>query len=48
MIRSDGTPVLIDFGIARDLGDTSITGTGGAQPGTWKWAAQSNMPGIRI
>jgi serine/threonine-protein kinase len=39
IIRPDGSPVILDFGIARDLGDTSITGTGGMQPGTWKWAA---------
>lgn len=45
IIRPDGTPVLIDFGIARDLGDTSITGTGGLQPGTWKWAAPEQYHG---
>ncbi|MEI3802329.1 MULTISPECIES: serine/threonine protein kinase [unclassified Chitinophaga] len=39
IIRPDGSPVILDFGIARDLGDLSITGTGGLQPGSWKWAA---------
>jgi eukaryotic-like serine/threonine-protein kinase len=45
IIRPDGSPVLLDFGIARDLGDTSITGTGGPQPGTWKWAAPEQYAG---
>lgn len=45
IIRPDGSPVLIDFGIARDLGETSITGTGGSQPGTWKWAAPEQYGG---
>jgi eukaryotic-like serine/threonine-protein kinase len=45
IIRTDGTPVILDFGIARDLGETSITGTGGPQPGTWKWAAPEQYAG---
>jgi len=45
MIRPDGTPVLLDFGIARDLGEDSITVTGGLQPGTWKWAAPEQYAG---
>ncbi|TWI83259.1 serine/threonine-protein kinase [Lacibacter cauensis] len=39
IVRPDGTPVLIDFGVARDLNEESITAAGGLQPGTWKWAA---------
>jgi serine/threonine-protein kinase len=45
IIRPNGAPVILDFGIARDLGDTSITGTGGPQPGTWKWAAPEQYAG---
>jgi serine/threonine protein kinase len=45
IIRPDGTPVILDFGIARDLGETSLTGTGGLQPGTWKWAAPEQFAG---
>lgn len=45
IIREDGTPVILDFGIARDLAETSITGTGGLQPGTWKWAAPEQYAG---
>lgn len=45
IIRPNGTPVILDFGIARDLGETSITGTGGLQPGTWKWAAPEQYAG---
>jgi eukaryotic-like serine/threonine-protein kinase len=37
--------MILDFGIARDLGETSITGTGGLQPGTWKWAAPEQYAG---
>jgi serine/threonine-protein kinase len=44
IIRSNGTPVIIDFGIARDLGANSITGTG-LQPGTWRWAAPEQLMG---
>lgn len=45
IIRRDGAPVLLDFGIARDLGETSITATGGLQPGSWKWAAPEQYAG---
>jgi serine/threonine protein kinase len=45
IIRPDGRPVILDFGIARDLGDSSITATGGLQPGTWKWAAPEQYAG---
>jgi eukaryotic-like serine/threonine-protein kinase len=46
IIKPDKTPVVIDFGIARDLDSASITGTG-AQPGTWKWAAPEQYAGIK-
>jgi serine/threonine protein kinase len=46
IIKPDGKPVVIDFGIARDLDSASITGTG-AQPGTWKWAAPEQYAGIK-
>lgn len=45
IIRPNGKPVILDFGIARDLSDDSITGTGGPQPGTWKWAAPEQYAG---
>lgn len=44
IIRSNGKPVILDFGIARDLDAGSITGTG-LQPGTWKWAAPEQYLG---
>ncbi|NCU05136.1 MAG: protein kinase [Chitinophagaceae bacterium] len=44
MIRNDGQTVLLDFGIARDLGATSITSTG-FQPGTYIWAAPEQLEG---
>ena len=39
IIRPSGHPVVIDFGIARDLGDESITDTDQPQPGSWQFAA---------
>lgn len=44
IIRKNGKPVVIDFGIARDLAASSITGTG-RQPGSWKWAAPEQYNG---
>jgi len=44
MIRPDGSPVVLDFGIARDLDGVSITATG-LQPGTWKWASPEQYAG---
>ena len=34
MIRPDGVPVVLDFGIARSLADTGLTGTGAPPVGT--------------
>jgi serine/threonine-protein kinase len=47
IIRPNSKPVVLDFGIARDLSDSSITGTGGLQPGTWKWAAPEQYYGLK-
>ncbi len=44
MIRKDGTPVMIDFGIARDLGAASITGTGW-QPKSWMFGSPEQYQG---
>jgi serine/threonine protein kinase len=44
IIKKDGTPVIIDFGIARDLGADSITGTGW-QPKSWPYAAPEQFAG---
>ncbi|HVU97973.1 MAG TPA: protein kinase [Puia sp.] len=44
IIRVDGKPVILDFGIARDLSASSITAAG-VQPGTWKWAAPEQYDG---
>ncbi|MFO0355675.1 MAG: serine/threonine protein kinase [Sphingobacteriaceae bacterium] len=44
MIRGDGTPVLLDFGIARDLLDASITATG-LQPLSWQYGAPEQYAG---
>jgi serine/threonine-protein kinase len=44
IIRDNGTPVLLDFGIARQLNDDSITVTG-AQPGSYKWASPEQYNG---
>lgn len=38
-ILSDGKPVVLDFGIARDLAVESITNTGEDQPMTWDYAS---------
>lgn len=44
IIRKDGTPVMIDFGIARDLGAASITGTGW-QPKSWMFGSPEQYSG---
>jgi serine/threonine protein kinase len=44
IIKADGTPVVIDFGIARDLDAASITGTGW-QPKSWRFAAPEQFAG---
>lgn len=38
-ILSDGKPIIMDFGIARDLKAESITETGEDQPMTWNYAS---------
>ncbi|MBI4158113.1 MAG: protein kinase [Candidatus Yanofskybacteria bacterium] len=38
-ILPDGKPVILDFGIARDLSAESITETGEDQPMTWNYAS---------
>lgn len=45
IIQSDDTPAVIDFGIARDLGEESITDTGFAQPGSPRFAAPEQYLG---
>lgn len=44
IIKADGTPIVIDFGIARDLDGASITGTGW-QPKSWRYAAPEQFAG---
>ncbi|MBV8251866.1 MAG: protein kinase [Chitinophaga sp.] len=44
IIRLDGTPVVIDFGIARDLEANSITGAGW-QPKSWRFASPEQYQG---
>jgi eukaryotic-like serine/threonine-protein kinase len=44
MIRADGSPVVLDFGIAKDLDGSSITATG-LQPGTYRWASPEQYAG---
>lgn len=44
IIQADGTPIIIDFGIARDLDAVSITGTGW-QPKSWRFAAPEQFAG---
>lgn len=38
IIKADGSPVILDFGIARDLEDETITPTG-FQPFSWPFAS---------
>lgn len=44
IIRPDGSPVLLDFGIARDLLDESITATG-MQPLSWQFGSPEQYAG---
>ncbi len=44
IIRPDGSPVILDFGIARDLGDSTITPVG-FQPHSWPWASPEQYEG---
>jgi eukaryotic-like serine/threonine-protein kinase len=44
IIKPDGKPVIIDFGIARDLGASSITGAGW-QPRSWPFASPEQYEG---
>lgn len=44
IIKANGTPIIIDFGIARDLDAASITGTGW-QPKSWRFAAPEQFAG---
>ncbi|MEJ7913032.1 MAG: protein kinase [Chitinophagaceae bacterium] len=44
IIRPSGNPVIIDFGIARDLDDSSITGAG-FQPRSWPFASPEQYEG---
>jgi len=43
-ITPDGEPVILDFGIARDLGEESLTATGG-QPLTYRYASPEQYAG---
>ncbi|WP_353723260.1 protein kinase [Dyadobacter sp. 676] len=38
IIRPDGRPAVIDFGIAREIGGTTLTSTG-LQPMSWRFAS---------
>lgn len=42
MVASDGAPVIIDFGIVKDLAASTITETG-FQPNSWKFAAPEQL-----
>ncbi|MEP2445816.1 MAG: protein kinase [Balneola sp.] len=44
-IRKDGSPVVLDFGIARALDETSITNTGSGQPHSWPFASPEQVRG---
>ncbi|MBO6522602.1 MAG: protein kinase [Balneolaceae bacterium] len=44
-VRKDGTPVVLDFGIARALDEASITGTGSGQPHSWPFASPEQLRG---
>jgi len=44
IIRKDGSPVVIDFGIARDLNDGTITPSG-FQPNSWRFASPEQFFG---
>ena len=44
-ILQDGSPVIMDFGIARDLSIESITQTGDRQPMTWDYASPEQYTG---
>jgi serine/threonine protein kinase len=44
IIQPSNKPVILDFGIARDLNADSITATG-FQPHSWKWAAPEQYDG---
>ncbi len=39
ILKKDGNPIILDFGIARDLSAESITKTGDKQPMTWDYAS---------
>ncbi|HYC85367.1 MAG TPA: protein kinase [Chryseosolibacter sp.] len=45
IISTDGQAHVIDFGIARILGEDSITDTTAPQPGSWKFAAPEQYSG---
>lgn len=45
IVRPNCIPVVIDFGIARDLGEKSITDTGQPQPGSWRFATPEQYAG---
>ena len=44
-ILSDGKPIILDFGIARDLTAQSLTDTGETQPMTWNYASPEQYNG---
>lgn len=43
IIKRNGRPSVIDFGIARDLEEDSITGTGQTQPRSWQYSAPEQV-----
>lgn len=42
MVKADGSPIVIDFGIAKDFSNTTFTQTG-FQPHTWQFAAPEQL-----
>ncbi|KAB7731815.1 protein kinase [Rudanella paleaurantiibacter] len=47
IIRENGKPVIIDFGIARDLDGATLTGTG-FQPMSWRFASPEQYAGDKF
>lgn len=45
IITPEGKPIILDFGIARDLGADSITISGDMQPNSWHWASPEQLFG---
>ena len=48
MVQADGSPKLLDFGVAKLLGEIDHTQTGGRAPMTWAYAAPEQIKGEAI